>query len=147
MRCVVVVIVGLFLLSCSPFRAWADATTCVVRVEGDPTGDIHNFHDTPAGLLLRAENGWFRYDGTRIVRVEGGPTGYTQEFHKTPVGLLMSTENGLFRLQVQAAPISARLTDMSGSQWAMIWTISPSRWTRPRTPSMPADRMMRRCFS
>jgi len=31
------------------------------------------------------------------------------------------------RLQVQATPIFAKLPDISVSQWAMIWTTSPSR--------------------
>jgi len=75
--------------------------TRTVRVEGDLTGPIHAFHDTPTGLLVGAEKGLFRYDGTRTVHVVAPATryGYTRidQFHDTPRGMLVAAENGLFR--------------------------------------------------
>jgi hypothetical protein len=98
MRRGVVFVIGLSLLACSPFRARANEPTCIVHVEGDPTGLIDQFHDTPGGLLLGAENGLFRYDGTRTIQVQGDPTGrYIREFYDTPGGVLLNAQNGLFR--------------------------------------------------
>jgi hypothetical protein len=68
-----------------------------VRVAGDPTGEIEEFHDSPTGLLLGAENGLFRYDGNRTIHVESDPTSYIEEIHNTPAGLLLTADNGLFR--------------------------------------------------
>jgi len=100
----VVFAVGLLMLSCSPLRAWADATACVVRMEGDATattgiiatGRINEFRDTPTGLLLGADNGLFRYDGTRTVHIGGDPTGGIGAFRDAPGGLLLVAEKGLF---------------------------------------------------
>ncbi len=97
MRHAVTLAVSLLLLACSPFQAWADEPACVVTVEGEPTGAVLSFLDTPGGLLLRAENGLFRYDGARVVRVGGEPTGGVHDFHDAPGGLLLGAENGLFR--------------------------------------------------
>jgi hypothetical protein len=52
----------------------------VNRVEADPISGRADFHDTPGGLLLNAENGLFRYDGKRVIRVEGDPIGEVTEF-------------------------------------------------------------------
>ena len=51
-----------------------------VKVQGDQTGEIRDFHDVPGGLLLGTTNGLFRYDGARTIRVEGDATGYIREF-------------------------------------------------------------------
>src|ERR1700730_13348822 len=68
--------VTLSLLACIPIsRAWADEATCVVHVEGEPTGNIFDFHDAAGELLVGAEKGLFRYDGKHTVHVEGEPTG------------------------------------------------------------------------
>jgi len=96
MRFRVVFALGLLALTCSSLHAWADKPICFVRVEGDKTDRIYEFRDTPDGLLLRALNGLFRYDGTRTIHVEGAPTGTVWQFHDTPGGLLIGARNGLF---------------------------------------------------
>src|SRR5436190_1556870 len=65
----------LLLLVYSPLQASTDEPTCIVHVEGEPTGAINDFHDLPGGLLLVAADGLFRYDGSRVVHVGGDPTG------------------------------------------------------------------------
>jgi len=51
-----------------------------------------------AGLLIGAEGGLFRYDGTRTIHVQGDlPDLDNIEFFATPGGLLMGARDGLFR--------------------------------------------------
>ena len=78
------------------------------------------FHDTPAGLLLDAENGLFRYDGTRTVHVEGDPTGYIHPFRDTPGGLLLGAEMACSVTTARAPFMSKviRLEDLSVSRHA-----------------------------
>jgi hypothetical protein len=139
MRFGVVFVLHLLVLACSPFTAWADTPTCIIRVEGDEPGSVRSFHDTaggllrtvrikgdptgwineihdvPGGLLLAAENGLFRYDGKRIVRVEGDPTGWINEIHDVLGELLLAAKNGLFRY-VRALTVS-RVVRLDGTRF------------------------------
>ena len=71
-------------------------TTCLLRVEGDPTGQVFDVRDTRSDTLVAAWNGLFRYDGKYAIRIEGN-IGQVAGFYDTPYGLLLNTENGLFR--------------------------------------------------
>jgi hypothetical protein len=56
----------------------------IFEVAGDPTGRIYDIRDAPDGLLLRADNGLFRYDGKRTRHVAGDSVWRIGEFLRRP---------------------------------------------------------------
>ncbi len=89
---------------------------CVVRIPGDFTGAVYDWPSTPkSGLLLRAERGWFRYDGQRVSAVPGEATGPVFEWRDAPSGgLLLRADAGLFRYDGQ------RVSAISGAHTGRI---------------------------
>jgi hypothetical protein len=61
--------------------------TYIVRVEGNPTGAVYEFHDMPDGLLLVTEKGLFRYNGTYIE--PAADLSLVNRFYNTRYGLLL----------------------------------------------------------
>src|SRR5215813_12990523 len=98
MRCALTFAAILLLLAYIPLPpAWANEPICVLHVEGEPTGNIFGFHAAAGEVLVGAENGLFRYDGTRTVHVRGEPTGEVLDFYDIPGSPLLNTGNGLLR--------------------------------------------------
>ncbi len=75
MRDTIVCLVSWVIVACVTLSpALASGPVCITRVTalpGDPTGSINAWHDVPGGFLLDANNGLFRYDGTRVTEVAG----------------------------------------------------------------------------